>query len=101
MLEESSTSYLGPGCREFESRHSDQSIQIRTFYQLVKGSDLLFISDVEFRGGLIVSPPRNFALRGAEGRSGAFAEFGQASTPRTPRGLLGSRKRLLCPAGSI
>ena len=24
MLEESSTSYLGPGCREFESRHSDQ-----------------------------------------------------------------------------
>ena len=27
---------------EFESRHSDQSIQIRTFYQLVKGSDLLF-----------------------------------------------------------
>ena len=24
MLEKSSTSYLGPGCREFESRHSDQ-----------------------------------------------------------------------------
>ena len=23
MLEKSSTSYLGPGCREFESRHSD------------------------------------------------------------------------------
>ena len=25
MLEKSSTSYLGPGCREFESRHSDQN----------------------------------------------------------------------------
>ena len=24
MLEKSSTSYLGAGCREFESRHSDQ-----------------------------------------------------------------------------
>ena len=28
MLEESSTSYLGPGCREFESRHSDQKSKI-------------------------------------------------------------------------
>ena len=27
MLEKSSTSYLGPGCREFESRHSDQKMQ--------------------------------------------------------------------------
>ena len=27
MLEKSSTSYLGPGCREFESRHSDQNRQ--------------------------------------------------------------------------
>ena len=76
LLEESSTSYLGSRCREFESPHSDQSIQIRTFYQLVKGSDLLFISDVEFRGGLIVSPPRIFALKGTVGRSGAFAAFG-------------------------
>jgi len=29
MLEKSSTSYLGPGCREFESRHSDQKSRIR------------------------------------------------------------------------
>ena len=29
LLEESSTSYLGPGCREFESRHSDQKSRIR------------------------------------------------------------------------
>ena len=28
-LEKSSTSYLGPGCREFESRHSDQKSRIR------------------------------------------------------------------------
>ena len=34
---------------EFESRHSDQSIQIRTFYQLVKGSDLLFILHVPIK----------------------------------------------------
>ena len=27
MLEKSSTSYLGAGCREFESRHSDQKIR--------------------------------------------------------------------------
>ena len=47
------------------------------------------------------SPPRNFAFKGAVGRSGAFAALGQASTPRTPRGLLGSRRRLLCPAESI
>ena len=25
MLEKSSQSFLGPGCREFESRHSDQN----------------------------------------------------------------------------
>ena len=29
MLEKSSISYLGPGCREFESRHSDQKSRIR------------------------------------------------------------------------
>ena len=29
LLEKSSTSYLGPGCREFESRHSDQKSRIR------------------------------------------------------------------------
>ena len=29
MLEKSSTSYLGPGCREFESRHSGQKSRIR------------------------------------------------------------------------
>ena len=32
----------------------------------------------------MVCPPRNLAFRGSMGRSGAFAEFGQASTPRTP-----------------
>ena len=29
MLEKSSQSFLGPGCREFESRHSDQKSRIR------------------------------------------------------------------------
>ena len=29
LLEKSSISYLGPGCREFESRHSDQKSRIR------------------------------------------------------------------------
>ena len=29
MLEKSSTSYLGAGCREFESRHLDQKSRIR------------------------------------------------------------------------
>lgn len=48
----------------------------------------------------MVSPPRNLAFRGSEGRSGAFAALGQASTPRTPRGLLEPRKRLLCQARS-
>lgn len=46
-------------------------------------------------------PPRNFSFKGSVGRSEAFAEFGQASTPHTPHGLLGSRRRLLCPEESI
>ena len=29
LLGKSSTSYLGPGCREFESRHSDQKSRLR------------------------------------------------------------------------
>ena len=40
MLEKSSTSYLGPGCREFESRHSDhksrKSIRSLGFYLLME-----------------------------------------------------------------
>ena len=40
LLEESSTRYLGPGCREFESRHSDhksrKSIRSLGFYLLTE-----------------------------------------------------------------
>ena len=47
LLEKSSTSYLGPGCREFESRHSDQVRIIRTqSSKLEMCSDFPFLSNI-------------------------------------------------------
>ena len=57
LLEESSTSYLGPGCREFESRHSDQISRnsFMPFLLISFGGETRNIKS-QYAGGILLPP---------------------------------------------
>ena len=57
LLEESSTSYLGAGCREFESRHSDHKIKgglLPSFYFIIEKETRIIKS--QYAGGILLPP---------------------------------------------